>query len=431
MELLDRAILEATIDQAPDIVRRRALLSDRIARFRPRWRGRRVGRAVVRREVRQNPDRAARERAFRAEEELYRPMEPELRELVVARNEAARAAGYRSYPEYRLSFEGWSVGRLQSLIDTAVRSTPAEMKRRRDRFAARTGESGWFPWDLARADETEASLPDRVFPGRGMFARVADAVGRWGFPPRTLRFRLTRHDLSAGGLTLAPDPPKDVRIVVHPIGGWRSYTTLFHEVGHAVNSASVRQPSHLLRWHENLPGFAGIAEGEGRFFEQIASCPEWLATRPGLSRPGVIAATAVVRRAPLASVATLGAWIRTELALYLEPHRDPTDVAHRFRRAVFGFDSYAPVPFADAFSVRAPVYAPSYLFAELLRPCLTAAALRDVGGELWPNRRIGPWLVEHWFRDGSSYDWTDRLRAVTGGPLDARAFNAEMRALAA
>jgi hypothetical protein len=94
---------------------------------------------------------------------------------------------------------------------------------------------------------------------------------------------------------------------------------------------------------------------------------------------------------------------------------------------VYGFDEYRPRSFADSFLVELPVYSPSYVYAELLRPQLTAAVLAEVGGELWPNPRVGPWLVDRWFRDGSSYDWWTRLREVTGRPFGARAFNAEMR----
>jgi hypothetical protein len=120
-------------------------------------------------------------------------------------------------------------------------------------------------------------------------------------------------------------------------------------------------------------------------------------------------------------------WISEELALYDGRGRDPSEVRARVGRRLFGYDAYRPHSFANSFSIELPVYMPSYFFATLLAPTLTNAVLADVGGELWPNRRVGPWLVDHWFREGTAYEWTERLRELTGGPLTAVPFNREMR----
>ncbi|HTW55750.1 MAG TPA: hypothetical protein VMG36_04795 [Thermoplasmata archaeon] len=429
LELLERAILEAEIEQAPEIARRRDRLARRIGAFRPRWRGERVGRAVVRRAARTDPDRRVRERAFRAEEPLYRPMENELRTLVALRNERARALGFRSFPDFRLSLEGLSVPSLKALLDDALRYVPDEMRRRRESFEERTGERGWYPWDVGYAVQLDTGLPDEAFPGARMLPEVIAGVREWGFPARAFRFRVDRHDLASGGICLAPDPPRDVRVIVHPGGGWRSYVALFHEVGHALASGAIRQPTHLLRWHEHLPGFAGISEGEGHFFEQIASSEAWLRARPGLDRGQVDRALPAIRRAPLMSIAYLATWTLRELALYERPAADADDVGRRLARRVFGYDDHEPLSFVDAFSVDLPFYAPSYVYAFLLCPQLTAAALAEVGGALWPNPRIARWLVDRWFRDGSSYDWWVRLREVSGRPFGARAFNDAVRGL--
>ncbi len=56
-----------------------------------------------------------------------------------------------------------------------------------------------------------------------MFPRILQAVGKWGFRWGRRPFQVVFHDLPAGGLTLAPDPPRDVRILVHPTDGWQAY----------------------------------------------------------------------------------------------------------------------------------------------------------------------------------------------------------------
>ncbi|MCI4370692.1 MAG: hypothetical protein L3J81_05115, partial [Thermoplasmata archaeon] len=44
-ELLRRSVLDAAVEQAPEIVRLRSRLQARIVRYRPLWKGKRVGRA--------------------------------------------------------------------------------------------------------------------------------------------------------------------------------------------------------------------------------------------------------------------------------------------------------------------------------------------------------------------------------------------------
>ncbi len=428
LELLERAALQSRIEEDPEIVRHRARLQTRIARFRPRWAGHRVGRAVVRREARTNPDRAVRERAYRAEDRLYRPMENDLRELAKLRNERARAFGFGSYAEYRLRLEGLTVARFRGLVEDALRYIPTEMRRRRDVFQDRTGERGWYPWDVAYTQELETGATDALFPGDRLLPEALGGIRRWGFRSDTLRFRVDRHDLSSGGMCLAPDPPRDVRIVVHPAGGFPYARALFHEVGHAVSSRSVRQPTHLLRWHEHLPGFAGLAEGEGAFFEQIPESEAWLRERIRAERPTVDRLAQGARRFPLGSMAFLASWVLRELSLYDEPIPDLAATGLRWERRIFGFDAYEPNSYADSFALQIPVYSASYVMAQLLRPALTRAALDEVGGDLWPNPRIGPWLTRRWLRDGSSYDWWTRLNEITGRPFGAGPFNAWARA---
>ena len=426
-ELLLRTTLEVQIEQAPEIVRLRDPLVRRINAFHPRWKGRVSSRGALWEIQRSNPDRTERQAAWQKEEPLFRPMEPALARLVALRNSRAREFGFRSFPEYRLAAEGLTPSRLRELMDAATRWVPDEMARAREEFEDATGERGWYPWDALYAQHLRAPMPEASFPGDRTLPAVLRGVRAWGIPSSLLRFRVDFHDLPAGGISLAPDPPRDVRVVVHPQGGWEQYGILFHEVGHAIASGAVRQPSHLLRWHEHVPGFAAMSEGEGGFFERIASTEAWLRTRPGLSPEQVANAVASVRRGILYNTAWTVVWISRELALYEDGPRGTDRVAKRLGRRLFGYESHEPLSFADGFSVELPLYSPSYFLAGLFGSALRRAVLAEVGGPLWPNRKVGPWLLRHWMREGTSFDWTTRLRELTGAPFDARAFLAETR----
>ena len=430
-ELLGRVVLDAQIEQAESIARRRLSLQRVTADFRPRWQGRRVGREVIWRAMRSSPLRAVRRHAYYAEDPLYRRSQSGLRTLAELRNERARAAGFRSFPDYRLAMEGLTVASMNRLFEEALRYAPEEMRRWRRLFEERTRVRSWAPWDVEYAQQLERGLPDSSFPGRSMVDVVIAAMRQWGFTRSQLDFRVDQHDLASGGLCLTPDPPSDVRVIVHPSGGFWPYFALFHETGHAIAARSVRQPTHLLRDPERAPGFGGLLEAEAGFFEQIVWSPAWLGTRPALNPEQIRSAAQGARRGALLAIANLAVWTQQELTLYLHPHRDPAAEGARTATRIFGYDPYRPRSFADSFAIESPLYGVSYLLAELIRAQMMEAALAEVGPKLWPNRKIGPWLVQNIFRDGALLDWKQRLRAATGTPFSAAAFNREIRTASA
>ncbi len=427
LELLERVLLDTRVEQDPEVVRLRSILQRQVVEFRPLWNGRRVVRSVVHRALRTEPRASVRRRAYYALEPMARRMEARVVDLVRLRNEKARAVGFRTFAEMRLGFSGVTPARVEELADAATRGARTRLARLREEGEAITGD-GWRPWDFDYTVAHRASLPERSFARSTMLPRILAAVRRWGFRTGRMRFRCVFHDLPAGGLTLAPDPPEDVRILVHPQGGWPAYQVMFHEVGHAVHSASIRAPRHLLRWHENVPGFGGFHEGIGELFGRLASDPNWIQEQPGIDRSTAETFVAERRDAPLRSVAWISSWMSIEQALYRHPDRDPMPDAVRSDRARFGFDDYTPRSFVDGFWIDTPSYAPNYLLAALFQAQLAATLVDQCGGPLWPNPKVGPWLARNWFAAGSKVEWLPRLRELTGRPLDARAFRAGLAA---
>jgi hypothetical protein len=422
LELLERVMLDAQVEQTPEVVRIRSELQRKIAAFRPRWKGRRVHRAVQYRVLHQSPREPERRQAFYMLEPLHHSLEGSLQQLVELRNERARSLGYRSMAAMRHSFDGLTPGRVQELAESAALLARGRLRALRESHEDGAARPGWHPWDFLYARFRRAPLPDRWFPREEMLSRILRAVGQWGFRTERMRFRVAFHDTFAGGLTLAPDPPRDVRIVVHPLDGWNAYNIMFHEVGHAVHSSLVRAPRHLLRWQENVPGFGAFAEGVGGLFEEIPSSAEWITTQPGVDRERAQDFARVARDGNLLWAAWHACWNRAEELLYEHPGRNPMPEAQRFERQVFGFDDYRPLSFADPFFVESPLYGSSYLLAILFGSQITQT-LRELFGEpLWPNRKVGPWLSRNWFAPGSLYDWAPRLKEVTGKPFGLSAF---------
>jgi hypothetical protein len=419
-ELLRRIVLDSEVEQAPEVVRLRAGLQGRIVRFRPMWHRRRVGRAAVQEVLWSSPDRRERHRAWAAEEPLRRSLEPSLRRLIGLRNDLARDHGFPHFAAFRLAFEHMTAARVRGLGREAIRPLAGHVRQLREEFVERSKEDGWAPWDLRWAIEQRSPLPADAFPAGRMMATVDRALGAWGLPPERRRFRIVRCDIPFGGLTLPVQVPNDVRVLVHPRGGWEYYCVLFHELGHAVHLSSISVPHHLERTIE--PGFAAFAEGIATIFERVADDPNWLSSLPGIS-PALAERFAESRRA--ASVFYAAGYLlglESELRLYERPDLDPAGDVCRLSRQWFGYDTHAPGSWGDPFRVTHPMYVQSYLLAYLFRAQVTDAMLRETRGPLWPNPRAGPWLTRALLRAGSRYDWLDRVEAVTGAALSAEAF---------
>ncbi len=421
LELLERMVLDAFVEQRPEVVRLRSELQARIARFRPRWEGRRVARGSLQQLLRQEPDPARRRRAFYALDEGYRALEPRFRRLVQLRNDAARELGHRSFVEMRLRFQGTTSRQVLAWTETIGRAARPYLRALREGRPGAEKDGGWHPWDFPRAREQRARLPDGLFPRAQMLPKILRAVRHWGFRTGPRPFRVAFRDLPFGGLALALDPPRDVRLLVRPRDGWEAIRVLFHEVGHAVQARSNRAPGHLLRWTEGVPGFGGYHEGVAGLFETIAREPAWLRSEGVAGREAEVFADAQ-SDVDLLAAAWQGPWIADEIALYERPSSDGGRPGRRIERETFGYDPYAPPSVVNPIAVGSPAYSANYLLAVLFQYQLAFGLRRQIGGPLWPNRQLGPWLVRHWFAAGLRVEWIPQLGRASGEPFGPRRF---------
>ncbi len=427
LEVLERLATDVAIEQHRPIARTRARLQRRIVAFRPSWKGRKVNRATVEGILRSREDRSDREAAWSAQHPLEGSLEEEVRGLVRARNQRARELGFRSFPEYRIAFEGFTLGKLQELLEGLARYSREADRRRREQFEDATGLRDFYPWDEAFTDELVQKSPPSAF-GRGeMVASVLAGTRQWGFGPAALRFRIDQHDLPMGGISIPVEPPGDVRVIVHPSTGWERYMILFHEVGHSVHSRSNAPQTPFLKCYDYVPGFFGFVEGVGTLFEEIPRSAAWLATRRGFDRRSAGRFSWIRNVASIAGAGRLVASVRTELELYRNPSADLDRVGYDWSRRLSAWDSFEPPPFVDPFYVFSPVYVPSYVLAVLFAKQLLETMLHELGGSTWPNPRFGPWLIENWFRESGRFDWAPQVARLTGRDLGPRAYNAWAR----
>lgn len=418
LQLVQRIAEDALVEQHPSVVRRRATLVRRVFTFRPRWDGRRVPEARVRRLLRTNRDRAARRRAFLALQELANQLEGDFPGLVEARNARARALGYASFMDFRLRAEGLTLPQLEGFIRRIQEASRIAHRRFREQFLERTGSSGFLPWDLSFAENGRNPLPESAFPGPSMAADALRTIRAWGFRGPRRPFQIVQRSIPVGGFTLAVKIPRDVRVAVNPKGGWHHYEILLHEFGHAVQDWYTVGRTHVLQGPENIPGYAGFHEGIGGLFELVAADERWLRARQGASPELVREFLANTSDEELWMAGWTANWVWKEVQMYKRPRASHREEFHRASRGLFGFDDFPVQPSLDPFWIEAAFYSKSYLLAAILRAQLRRAIEEQLPGPFWPNRQVIPWLRRHWFRYGARFDWVPRVREVTGRALD-------------
>lgn len=414
LELWKRIVEDALVEQHPSVIRLRAPLVRQVFAFRPKWLGRRVPESEVRERLRTHDDREVRRQAYESLLEIWRQVERNMRRLVEARNQRARVLGYDSFMDFRLRAEGLTLPALERFVDRVVRASEPVHRQFRDQFEDRTGSSDYYPWDSAKATLGRNPLPEAAFSGREMVPAILRAIRAWGFQGPARPFRIVQRSIPVGGMTLAVQIPNDVRVAVNPKGGWLHYMILAHEFGHAVQDRYTRAPTHLLRGPESIPGYAGFCEGIGRLFERLATDSRWLLSRPQVDPQLVDRFHESFSLEELRQGAGTAQWVWKEIQLYSHPTGDLAPLFRRADRRLFGFADVPNGPVADPFWIEAAFYSKSYLLGSLLAAQLRRALGEQVGGPLWPNRRVIPWLRQEWFRHGARFDWVPRVEEVTG-----------------
>jgi hypothetical protein len=414
LELFRRITEDALVEQHPSVARLRASLIKRVFAFQPRWEGRRVTEAHVREILRLNVDRQLRRRAYFTLQHSAREVASDLRRLVIARNARSKELGYRSFMDFRLRLEGLTLPELEGFIDRIVPAAKVPIRRFREHFELRTGESTFFPWDAWWAAEARNPIPPSAFSGRTMVRDCLRTIRAWGFRGPRRPFTIVQRSIPIGGMTLAVELPTDTRVVVNPKGSWLHYAILLHEFGHAVQDRCTRGTTHVLRGPENIPGFAGFHEGIGQLFERIPTLPSWLRTRPGVTSDLIRRFRENLKDEEIHAGARTAVWVWKEIQLYKHPTENLGPRFHRADRDSFGFDEYPEAPFADPFWIEAAFYSKSYLIGSVLGAQLRQAIREQVPGPFWPNPGVIPWLARNWFRDGMQYDWVPRVKEVTG-----------------
>lgn len=406
LDLWRRAGLQAMVSGDPEIMAVRRELADELVAARYEVAGRTLDLGAVRDLLRKEPDPEVRRRAWLAVGPLSRALAGRLRRLMHLRNDRARQRGYRGYADLALDLQGLSRATVEAVL-LQLRDATDEA------LTGLLGGSTAAPWDVSYLLEGRAAPPPGLFPRSKMLARLYAWARRHGMEPADTGIAVHFVDIPYNGLSMAIDPPRDVRVLLNPGDGHLYYKLLWHEYGHALHATFNAQATEMLR---REPSIWNEAMAESLAFFTLE--PAW-----------VQACGATAAEAEDVIAAGLGAWLiwlRTRSAYALFEYRaydDPAgdlDGLYASMEARFLHCSVDPSPrwAANAWFTNYPVYWQNYVLADAIAAQIHGA-MRAQLGRVEGNPEAIAFLRERCWASGASVEWSDKLAAATGRGLDA------------
>lgn len=433
-------------DHRTRIVELAGAVESEFASYRPVLDGRAVSDNEIEEVLRTSNDDDERKRAWLASKEIGARVAERVRELARLRNEAARKLGFADY--YRMSLELQEIqeewlfgilGGLDELTAEPFRVWKAELDERlRERFSV----TELRPWHYA--DPFFQSLPpdgrvalDGVLGDRDAVELARNTFAAWGMNiERVLQASdvYPRENKCQHAFCLDVDRSgRDVRILANVVPGERWVEVMLHESGHAAYDIAI--DPHLpytLRRAAHTFTTEAMALLSGRMVRD----PEWLSDIAGVETSTVAELSDGLRRATVTQNMQFARWglvmTHFERALYSDPESDLDalwwDLVERFQLVDRPPDRSAPDWAAKIHVAVAPVYYQNYLLGDLLASQLREAIRVSFGGVVG-RVEVGAFLMERFFKPGSSLRWDELVDHATGKPLAPDAFASELAAV--
>lgn len=207
--------------------------------------------------------------------------------------------------------------------------------------------------------------------------------------------------------------PDEVYLVLRPHGGQNDWTTLMHELGHALHFANM---DRALPFEYRWLGDNSITEAYAMLFDHRLQDPGWLGRYSGLSKAEM---PAYRRAAAFEELHFLRRYC-AKLVYEVELHGETTSwsaLPDLYVETLTGATGFRYQP-ADAFvDVDARFYAARYLRAWQLQALLNESLQEQFNADWWRNPGAGPWIEAKLFAHGQRELATEQAKRVAGRDL--------------
>ncbi len=227
-------------------------------------------------------------------------------------------------------------------------------------------------------------------------------------------------DIPFQGLCVTIHVPDVIRILINPSNGHSFYATFFHEVGHAMHSAHIRQTYHLFQ-DEVGPFCEGMADTMARFVDDR----DWLIKWAKIPEQVAQEHKTAWRFVEICETRRLMSQVAFEWGMYADPGADNLAAFQATRSEYLKVPSHDTVAWADnSYWSNYPFYAQNYIVSEMIASQTHLSFRKQFGHTIQPES--SKWLDEHYWSPGGSVEWTDKIAQATGAPLSPKQMILEM-----
>jgi peptidyl-dipeptidase A len=449
IEVLYLTYLEKQVDPAllKKIVAKENAVEEKFNVFRAKVEGKEMSDSEVRKVLKDSKSSEKRQAVWEANKEVGKVVEPDLKELVKLRNQAATQLGFKNYHQLKLFLNEQNTGDLLKLfddLDALTKGPFAGAKAEIDaKLAADCGVklADLRPWHyhdpfFQESPAVFASNLDAPYEKADILKLCREFYAGIGLPIDDV---LARSDLyekkgkSPHAFCTDIDREGDVRVLANIVANELWMGTMLHELGHSVYSSkniparlpyTLRTEAHIL-----------TTEGVAMMFEKFSKSRQWLAKMGvEVADKDFDATAAKVRRNQLL---IFSRWcqvmLRFEKSMYENPDQDLNklwwDLVEKYQQVKRPDGRNAPDYGSKIHIVVAPVYYHNYMMGQLFASQLHHTIVREVLKQDNPdtaiyvgNKAVGQFMKTKVFEPGRTLPWNGLTKNATGKELEAKAF---------
>lgn len=419
--------------------------------FRVTVGGKQVSEIELRETLKKSTDSRALKEAWEASKVVGERVEKDLKQLVRLRNKKAVQLGYPNFHAMSLAMDEHTTEWLVDFFAALDKETSANFRRAKAEFdvplAKRLGiaVADLRPWHYQDpffqvAPEVDSVSLDSLYEKADIKKLTETFYAEIGLP---LPGVFAKSDLyprdkkSTHAFCYDLDREGDTRVLANITASDQWMTTMLHEFGHAVYSATyipktlpflLRDAAHTL-----------TTEGIAMMFERENKRKEWLTANrllpkePAIQKMLLTSAQRQMRGRLLVFSRWAQVMFQFEKQMYENPDADLNalwwDLVERYQEIKRPEGRNKPDYAAKVHIVTAPVYYHNYLLGEVFASQVHHALAKQVGKGANPNqfayvgkKGVGEFLQKHVLDLGRVYPWKEMVEKATGQPLNTKAF---------
>ena len=413
-------LLMASVNRNPEIRNLTLELSDKMITHEYRVRNKISSLGEIKDTLRNSPDSTFRKDAWYAKHILSESLAPDLIKLIKLRNSLAKELGYATYADLTLKMEGLSLSDVREiLLDLTETSNPIYNQILRDGQNI-LGLTKIEPWDLMYVLHNMGGIDTTLFPKNLLETKLREWGNNHGANLQKLGIEIVYTDIPYNGLCFTLNE-NEIKILSNPADGHSSYSTMFHELGHALHSAYNKQKAYIFSHEGGI-----IAEGMAELIGYVTHSPLWL-EEMGIDSEKI----------PVVQKALIAPWFHylrerttyalTEYLIYENPDIDQDSILAENEHNILGTThNNSPRWAANSWYINYPIYWQNYVLADVVSSQIHQSLNLKYGG-LHRHPEALDEIKEIYYAPGSTIDWQKKLLNHTGSKLKADALTQDLK----